>query len=159
MKRLVHVLLALPFCMFANALLAQNAPVASGGNGSSAAGSVSYSVGQVVYTYVESSTGAASQGVQQPYEFYTLSVDPEYQEVFFQLYPNPTTDFIQLNIDAALLGDLSFRIIDVQGQVLLTQEIYSTSTSVNLNAFSSGTYFVHLYKNQHSIKIVRLIKQ
>jgi len=49
-------------------LQAQESVTASGGNASGAGGTVSYSVGQVVYKTNTGSNGSEAQGVQQPYE-------------------------------------------------------------------------------------------
>ncbi len=48
-------------------LHAQEATLASGGNATGSGGSVSYSVGQVVYTTNIGTTGSVAQGVQQAY--------------------------------------------------------------------------------------------
>ena len=49
-------------------LQAQNTIPASGGNATGTGGSVSYTVGQIVYTKSAGSNGSSAQGVQQPYE-------------------------------------------------------------------------------------------
>jgi hypothetical protein len=44
-------------------------PPQAGGEATGSGGSVSYSVGQVVYTTNTGINGSVAQGVQQPYEF------------------------------------------------------------------------------------------
>ena len=58
-------------------LLAQNAVPSAGGNASGSGGSVSYTVGQTVYTAVAGSSGMIIQGCQQPYEAVVLTGLPE----------------------------------------------------------------------------------
>ena len=55
-------------------LSAQENTVASGGKATGSGGTVSYSVGQVVYTTNAGTNGSLSQGVQQPYVVSTLSL-------------------------------------------------------------------------------------
>jgi hypothetical protein len=47
---------------------AQSTIPATGGNAAGNGGSVSYTVGQIVYTTVSGTNGSVAQGVQQPYE-------------------------------------------------------------------------------------------
>ena len=69
-----------PIVLLATGLLwvglaqAQESANASGGDASGSGGTVAYSVGQVVYTTNTDASGTVSQGVQQPYEIFTLGI-------------------------------------------------------------------------------------
>ena len=65
-KLKLSTVLLLCFGMFG--LQAQQVVTTSGGNASGSGGSVSYTVGQIVYTTNTDSNGSVAQGVQQPYE-------------------------------------------------------------------------------------------
>ena len=75
---------------------AQNAIPASGANGSGAGGTISYTVGQVVYTTSTGTMGSVAQGVQQPYEISVVTSLEEAKDfsLEFVVYPNPATDFL-----------------------------------------------------------------
>ena len=62
------ILTALGISLATSALLAQESVNTTGGNASGSGGSVSYSVGQVVYTYHSSSSAQMNQGVQQVFD-------------------------------------------------------------------------------------------
>ena len=49
-------------------LQAQTAIIASGGNASGSGGSMSFSVGQIVYNTNSGTNASVAEGVQQPYE-------------------------------------------------------------------------------------------
>ena len=70
-------------------LQAQQAVVASGGT-ATGSGTVSYSIGQVVYT-TNSNSGSVAQGVQQPYEISVLTGVKDAKDITleFVVYPNP----------------------------------------------------------------------
>ena len=58
-------------------LQAQTSVNATGGDASGSGGSVSYSVGQVVYTTNTGTSGSVAQGVQQPYEISVVTAIEE----------------------------------------------------------------------------------
>ncbi len=80
-------------------LHAQESTTASGGEASGDEGTVSYSVGQVVYGTHSGTTGSVSEGIQQPY---AISVIIGLEETGINLnisaFPNPTTDYLILKI-------------------------------------------------------------
>ena len=90
---------------------AQQATVTSGGNATGTGGTSSYSVGQIAYTIITGAGGSINQGVQQPYEFFTLGNDdfPEIQ-LTMTVYPNPTTSLIKLNIQNYGLENLNYEL-------------------------------------------------
>ncbi|MDG2274830.1 MAG: hypothetical protein P8L28_03195, partial [Flavobacteriaceae bacterium] len=90
--------------LFTQLFYGQQTIPASAGEATGTGGSSSFTVGQVFYTTNASSTGSVSQGVQQAFEFQTLS-NPELTTVQLTavIYPNPTTDYVVLKItDTAL---------------------------------------------------------
>tara|TARA_B100000809_G_scaffold266457_1_gene329266 strand:- start:1285 stop:2031 length:747 start_codon:yes stop_codon:yes gene_type:complete len=62
----VIIVMILLICL--EVLYAQESPTAAGGEATGAGATVSYSVGQVMYTYKTSSNFNVAEGVQQPYE-------------------------------------------------------------------------------------------
>ena len=74
---------------------------ASGSDSTGSSGSVTYSIGQVFYTYIGESVYDVAQGIQQGELSQTLdtpenSVEPKV-EIF--IFPNPTTDFVNVNME------------------------------------------------------------
>ena len=70
-------------------LHAQEAIITSGGDASGSTGSVSYTIGQVVYTTNTGTNGSAAQGVQQPYEISVVTGLEEAKGINldFSVYP------------------------------------------------------------------------
>jgi hypothetical protein len=67
MKKHTYLLILTFFGLSIN-LTAQNNTVSAGGDAEGSNGSISFTVGQVVYTSAEGSNGSINQGVQQPYD-------------------------------------------------------------------------------------------
>jgi hypothetical protein len=93
------IMIMLFFGAFVSKTQAQQSTNSSGGNATGSGGKVSYSVGQIVYTSTAGSGGSASQGVQQPYEIFTLGID-DFSNINLTMivYPNPTTTLVNLKI-------------------------------------------------------------
>ena len=94
---------------------AQEASVASGGDASSNDGTVSYSIGQVVYTTHDGVNGTISQGVQQAYEIYSVGINAMPENMAMSVFPNPTTDNLTLQVDRPDDQEMYYQLIDMQG--------------------------------------------
>ncbi len=145
-------------------LQAQKAIPASGGEASGNGGSVSYSVGQVVYTTITATAGTVTQGVQQPYEI--LEVTGIDNAKFINLkviaYPNPTTDFLTLQVDESYwdLGQaMKYHLFDMNGKLLDSKLLESKETSIKMNDLGPAVYFLKIVQQEEEIKIFKIIKQ
>jgi hypothetical protein len=119
----------------------QEAIPVSSGEALGSGGSGSYTVGQVFYTTNTAATGAVSQGVQQPFEFQTLS-NPELTTVNLTAvtYPNPTKDFIILKITDRAFNNLRYTLFDVNGKSIVSDAIATSSSQIQNNYLAIGVY-------------------
>ena len=143
-------------------LQAQTNVNATGGNASGNGGSVSYSVGQVVYTTHKGSNGSVAQGVLQPYEISVAGID-EANGISLRVmaYPNPTSDYLTLEIDASTslsIQSMSYQLYDIQGKVLQNQKITGYRTSIDMNNLVPATYFVKVIEENKAVKTFKIIK-
>ena len=90
------------WCLFVagiSSAFSQNTILTTGGDLSGSSGSVSYSVGQLAYSYFSSTSGVENQGVQQPFEIYwATSIDDEFSNFEATVFPNPTVREVHLSI-------------------------------------------------------------
>lgn len=150
------------FCLLTLGVLeskAQEASTAAGGDASGSGGSVAYSIGQVVYTYESSAAGSINQGVQQPYELLTVGAD-SYHDISLSMsvYPNPSVSLINLNVGKQDLQGLTFELFDLQGKSLYTQKIIDSLTSINMEEYSAGNYFLKISGSGKEFKTFKIIK-
>ena len=141
-----------------NQVYAQQASTASGGDASGSGGSVAYSVGQIVYTTNTGITGSVAQGVQQPYE---ISITTGMLETDIKLnlsaYPNPTTNYLMLqidNYDKALL----YQLYDISGKLLESNTIVASSTTITMEALPTATYLLKVTQNNKEVKTFKIMK-
>ena len=141
-------------------LQAQESVNATGGNASGGGGSVSYSVGQVVYTTNTGTNGSVAQGVQQPYEISVVTGIEEAEGIYLSVtaYPNPTTDYLTLRIDEFEISNLSYQLYDMNGKLLQNEKIAGNQTSIVMSNLVPATYFVKVVQGNREIKTFKIIK-
>ena len=79
---------------------AQQAPLAAGASNQTAAGSISYSVGQIFYEPQQTAAGGVTTGVQQPYEIFTMATQENAVQNSISVYPNPVKDFLIVDLNS-----------------------------------------------------------
>ena len=138
---------------------AQQATVTSGGNATGSGGTVSYSIGQVNYTFSTSGSGSINQGVQQPFEIFTLGTD-NFQNInlLMTVYPNPTVNTIILKIDNNYLDSLNFQLVDINGKQILSQTISEAETLIDLQNLAAAIYLLKINDTEKTIKTFKIIK-
>lgn len=148
------------FCTISFTTYAQQSTMAAGGDATGSGGSASFSVGQIVYTTLTGPTGSMAQGVQQPYEISVLLGDVDLPGISLNMnaYPNPTVDFLYLEIDNYRNDALYYQLIDINGKVLQSKKIIESSTSVSMENMLPSTYFLKVQHADKTIKTFRIVK-
>lgn len=150
--------LLLLFCTIVLHSFAQESINSSGGDATGLGGSAAYSIGQIVYTSNTSSTGTISQGVQQAYEIYEVSLIDVEQAVSVQVYPNPTSQFITLDFHDSFLSTYTVQLTDIQGKLIQEVEIIDKKTELNLRLLSTASYYLVLTQKNKIIKKFKIVK-
>jgi len=137
---------------------AQEATTASGGDASGSGGTVAYSVGQVAYSYQSGTNGGINQGVQQPYEIFTVGIEETVLNISLSVFPNPTNDKLTLQIQDFNNEKLTYQLFDVQGKLLESKPISKNQLEINTTNFIAGTYFLNITQESKKIQSFKIIK-
>lgn len=139
---------------------AQNTVTTSGGNASGAGGNASYTIGQIVYTTDNGTTGSSARGVQQPFEISVITEVDAAKDInlICTVYPNPANDFLTLKIEYCDLTDLDFKLLDVNGKVLENKKITGNKTIISMTAFPPSIYILKISSDGKEIKTFKIIK-
>lgn len=139
-------------------LIAQEAIPASGSNASGNGGSVSYTIGQVIYTTNTGTNGTMAQGVQQPYEISIVAgiADANGINLIISAYPNPVTEYIKLKADKT--ENLTYQLYDINGKLLENKKIESNETNIVMSNFVNAIYFLKITDNSKEVKTFKIIK-
>ena len=139
---------------------AQETIPTTGGESTGSGGSVSYTVGQVLFTTNTGTNGTVAEGVQQPYEI-SVVVGIEQAEsinLICKVYPNPATDLLTLEVDIADNENLFFQLYDIMGKLVVSKKLIDIKTTIPMNNFAPSTYFLKVTDNQKVVKTFKIIK-
>ena len=141
-------------------LQAQTSVNATGTNASGSGGTVSYSVGQVVYTTNTGASGSVAQGVQQPFEISIVTGIEEAKGINLSVsaYPNPTTDYLTLSISEFEISNLTYQLYDISGKLLQSEKITGNQTNIVMSNLVPANYFVKVIAGNQLIKEFKIIK-
>lgn len=104
------------------------------------------SITETVTTYIPSPTSVSDQGKE---------------EIDLQVFPNPTNEFLAVQINGISTDNLRIELMDRYGTILKSEMIYQGSTIAyfDTRTLYSGIYFVRLKKNKdYLIKKIEMIK-
>jgi hypothetical protein len=140
---------------------AQSSNAASGGKGTGTGGSVSYSVGQIVYTTNNGTNGIVSQGVQQPYEISIVTSVKVTRGESFEcvVFPNPTTAKVKLVVNSNHYGNLRFQLYDFNGFRLQDKKIENAETEILMDNYLPSTYLLEVINGNNQIITFKIIKK
>ena len=141
-------------------LQAQETIPATGGNASGSGGTASYSVGQVAHQTHRGTNGSVAEGVQQPYEISMITTTDETEGINLSIsaYPNPTKDYLTLEVKDFELSNLNFQLYDIQGKLLQNEKLTGTETKIDMSGLAPATYFVIVIKDNKGVKTFEIIK-
>lgn len=137
---------------------AQQTVATSGGNATGTGGSAAYSVGQLVYSTQTDTAGTVAQGVQHPYEILTVGIVNPNWNFSLNAFPNPTSDYLSLEIDKLQATELAYQLVDVKGIILKKGIILDNRTKIDVKDLPVATYFVRISEKTtllHTFKILK----
>ena len=73
-----------------------------------------------------------------------------------KIYPNPVNDFLKISNDGA--GEISFKMTDLSGKILYKKVVQSSSVKIDMSAYSSGIYLLHILRKSQT-EISKIIKK
>ena len=154
MKKKIFTTMALLMAM-ATASLAQSA-VATAGGEATGDGSVSFTVGQTVFTTVANENGSISQGVQQAYVI-TEETGIEITQIQLRAFPNPTSDVLNLKIDGDF-GTVTYALYNNSSALVTKGTANGSETQIQMGAFKPGLYFLDVKADGKTVKRFKIIK-
>jgi hypothetical protein len=138
-------------------LYSQSNTVSAGGDAEGDNGSISYSIGQVVYTSAQGSNGNVNQGVQQPYDVGVVTGIEE-AGINLSVFPNPTSGLLTLTVadeDASLL---SYQLFDASGRLVDSKNKLNSTNAISLDGYATGVYTLSVSRENKQVKSFRLVR-
>jgi hypothetical protein len=148
------------FVIFINSIsYAQQSVHSGGGNVNGTGGSSSFSIGQTFFSAQSGSSGSASQGVQHAYIIIPSGVKKITSDITISVFPNPTSDIIEVESVNQPNTSLFYHLLDLQGKELWNNQLISNKTKIDMANLAAGNYFVIISDSQnkqlHSFKVLK----
>jgi len=139
--------------------LSQEAIPASGGDASGSGGTLSFTVGQLVYSSNSGNNGSVAEGVQQPYEISTtVGIELSTISLDFIAYPNPTINNIVLSIKDFNTEKLNYQLYDMSGKLLKSNKVNAINTTIDMSELPVSNYVLNINNDSSIIKSFKIIK-
>lgn len=134
---------------------------ATGGGASGTGGSVAYTTGQTAFNAFSGINGFIIQGVQQPYEISTLTAIENAGDIMleYSVYPNPASKGIKLIIGSFSGGSCKYQIYSLTGVIIKEHEITGPATTIPLSDVSAGILFLRVIRDNHEVKVFKIVKR
>jgi len=160
MKTLKQSLVVFTILLSAAFVNAQETIIPAGGTAQGNNGTLSYSVGQVVYIQSEGDNGTISQGVQQPFEISTIVGIKEFDYIQLNCiaFPNPVTETLILSIDEIKTLKLTYRVVDLNGKIVFDEKINSINTKIDMTELNSNSYILEVSNSKQILKTLKILK-
>lgn len=155
----IKIVLLLLLVFGLQTLQAQEAVIAAGGDASGSGVTIAYSIGQIVFTTHMGTNGSVAQGVQQPYEISIVQGMVENSKFKLSAYPNPTANFLTLDLGNAELSTLNFQLYDIRGKIITSRKIISSNETIDMENLPSAIYILNVAMNNRVVKTFKIIKK
>ncbi len=159
-KRLLILALSLLIkATFAQTLALKNSSInAFGSTQNSSTGiTLLHSAGQsslIGYSKGTSNTVHLRQGFQQPI-ILGLQLKSQLPEIV--IYPNPTTRFVNIDMNNGDRAIWQLNIVSTNGTILKSQLLNTVTTTIDLDDFAQGVYTVIIKTQNNNLQITRLL--
>ena len=138
---------------------------AAGGDAEGNTGSVSYTVGQIVYTTISGDSAMVAQGIQQPYEITVATAIKNTEDILLDVvaYPNPVRNLLKLKMKNRNFGHIYYQLFDNNGNVMEQKEVTGSETYIPMQGLPRATYYLKvIYKGntaEKGMKTFKIIKK
>jgi len=163
MKQLLLLLLLFPMGLSAQEIAPQSVN-STGGKMTQSNGSLSFTVGELVVLSFEDANGnTLNGGFTSRATITTASISEVDQSLMsVNIYPNPTTELVTLEIKESNLDAFNIQIVDNTGKIVSSESYSGLASKIGINCVSweSGTYHLNiLSKDLTIIGSYKIIKQ
>ncbi len=160
MKRYIFTLLTVLVALSVNAQVQQEVIASAGGYNVNGDLSISWTLGETIIPTFTSQDGTLilTHGFQQ--QLIITAVEENLAVlVNLKVFPNPSSDFVNIQFDSPLDGEVNLYIIDSQGKIVKTDivEPSMVDKQINLQDVPAGIYYLRLTKGK-LVNVYKVIK-
>ena len=116
-----------------------------------------WSIGECITATHSAGDYVFTQGFHQN-SYVVTSVEDLRADIQMSVYPNPTTDFITIDLLSSAGHSNVITVTDLNGKVLQQAEVTNETEQLNFSDYANGVYFLSVTENNQLIKSFKIIK-
>jgi len=159
--------LKLPIFYFMTGFVIMNAQemhvalIPCGVNATGANGNISFTYGQLFYQSAQSTTGSIQNGIQLPFEIFSIqsNILDYYGIELITTYPNPASDYLILKIGKTGFPNFYYQLFSLDGKLLRSDKVTEHETYISMSSLLSSLYYLRIYTGNREIKTFKIIKK
>jgi hypothetical protein len=150
MKKYLLVFVSVFLVIISSAQTIERSVVANSGNSdANAQVQVDWTLGEITTETLEIMSMSISQGFHQT--MLDVSAIEEVLELDLRIYPNPTNDYVRIEISNHQEG-LNYYLYDINGKMLVFKNNINPIESINMSGLSENTYFLIILEEKEKIR-------
>jgi len=83
----------------------------------------------------------------------------EYQKDELLIYPNPTENYVELNMAALNVQNVLAEVYDITGKLLFSKSIDADDYKIDMQSCPAGIYLIKINKDDKEIRVCKVIKK
>lgn len=95
---------------------------------------------------------------QSTYEETTLSVIDRAEQSNIKVYPNPTSEKINVDLSQLQVSQVVLRLVDINGKLMTTKTSSRSLEVLDLQNYPAGTYLLQVEVSKNKVQAFRIIK-
>ncbi len=122
---------------------------------------LTWTIGETITETITNNNFTLTQGFNQTKIIITSVNHLPDLKFSISAYPNPTSDFVYLKIEAESenIKNLQYQVINSKGSTLLRKIISSNLVEIDFHNFSNGIYLLVVFDNHTILKTFKILKQ
>ena len=159
MKKLGLLVVGIVLTTMAFSQTANPELVSSGGDSfSNTTYLLDWSIGECVTATHSEGDYVITQGFYQEGDIITSVEEFTEQGININIYPNPTTNFVELKTGSPEIENMQYSVTDINGKILQNEEVTNETEQLNFSNYSNGVYFLTITQENQVIKSFKIIK-
>ncbi|OUS01567.1 hypothetical protein A9Q86_07265 [Flavobacteriales bacterium 33_180_T64] len=90
---------------------------------------------------------------------YTLGIEESIRDLNVLVYPNPTTNIVNLKIPDFNQENLTYQLYSLHGQLLKKGALKESVTTIPMDRYEIGVYLLQIVENNKTIKSFKIVKK
>ena len=149
------------------AVYAQEVVSTAGSHGETTSGSLTWTVGEPVIETITDGTNTLTQGFQQSKLTVTAINDLKFPGIELSVYPNPTNNYLTIEVKTDKQRDLLLSLFDLNGRLILQKKMAGNKQTIKMQNYKPATYILKVtlakdYNHKdamHCVSTFRIIKK